>query len=139
MLETILTIIAWVAVAVFTIVFLFTLRSLYTILVFEKKNWPGPPDFDSKSTEYLMAKLKGTQYHPKPLFKGFVENVLGILGTLILLIAFIFVIIPQLSQVGIGKSIGFIIFLTLTILAGAFWIKPTLRSRRRFLEWLFKR
>jgi hypothetical protein len=143
MLETILTIVAWVAVAAFTLVFLLTIPSLYImfmeILVIKKTHWPGPPDYDPQSTEYRMAQLTGTQYHPKPLFKGFLENVLGILSTLVIMIVFIFVIIPQLSEVGTGQLIGSIFLQALTILAGAFWIKPTLRSRVRFINWLIRR
>jgi hypothetical protein len=143
MLETILTIIAWAAVAAFTIIFLLTLPSLYflfmEVLVIKKTRWPGPPDYDSQSTEYRMAQLMHTPYQPKPLFKGFLENVLGILGTIVILVVFIFVIIPQLNEVGTGKLIGFIILLSLTTLAGAFWIKPTLRSRARFMDWLIRR
>lgn len=143
MLETILTIIAWVTVAAFTLVFLLTLRSLIImsieLLVIKKTSWPGPPNYDSHSTEYRMAQLMGTHYHPKPLFKGFLENVLGIISALFIMLVFIIVIIPQLSEVGTGKLIGSIFFQALTIVAGAFWIKPTLRSRASFLEWFNNR
>lgn len=143
MLETILTIIAWVAIAAFAIIFIITLPSLYflfmEVLVIKKTRWPGPPDYDSQSTEYRMAQLMHTQYQPKPLFKGFLENVLGILGTIVIMVIYIFAIIPKIGEVGTGRMIGFIIFQGLVILAGAFWIKPTLRSRARFMNWLIRR
>jgi len=143
MLETILTIIAWVAVAAFAIIFLLTLPSFYflfmKVVVNKSASWPGPPDYDSQSTEYQKAHLLGTPYQPKPLFKGFLENVLGILGAIVLLIIFIFVLLPQISEVGTGRLIGIIFFQALTILAGAFWIKPTLRSRARLMDWFIRR
>lgn len=143
MLETILTIIAWVAVAAFAIIFLITLPWLFylfmKVVVHKTTSWPGPPDYDSQSTEYRTAKLLGTSYQPKPLFKGFLDNVIGILGTIVMLIIFIFVLIPQLSEVGTGRQIGIIIFLAITILVGAFWIKPTLRSRARLIDWFMSK
>jgi len=128
MLETILTVIAWIALGIYGLVFLSTLPALLRLLVALIRKWvtwPGPYITDPQemrggySTYNAMRK-------PKTLFPTFLSK-LGFFAVLIFLIlVFIFMYFPQLESFTTLRVVAFIILFAFFSLGGLLEVKPML-------------
>ena len=125
MLETILTVIAWIALGIYGLVFLSTLPALLRLLLAlarKRVSWPGPYITDPQTAYSSYNAMR----KPKTLFPTFLSK-LGYFAVLIFLIlVFIFMYFPQLESFTTLRVVAFIILFAFFSLGGLLEVKPML-------------
>ncbi|MGV8026224.1 MAG: hypothetical protein AB2L18_06695 [Anaerolineaceae bacterium] len=128
MLERILTIIAWIGLGAYALVFLSAIPVLVHLLfalIKRQVDWPGPYIYDPQDVRSSYSAYSAMQ-KPKTLFITFLSK-LGFFAALItLILVFIFVYFPQLETFTTFRVVVFVVLFVFFSFGGLLEVKPFL-------------
>jgi hypothetical protein len=128
MLEKILTIIAWIGLGAYALVFLSAIPVLVHLLfalIKRQVNWPGPYIYDPQDVRSSYSAYNAAR-KPKTLFITFLSKLGYFAAIIILILVFIFVYFPELDTFTTFRVVTFVILFAFFCFGGLLEVKPFL-------------
>lgn len=128
MLERILTIIAWIGLGAYTLVFLSAIPVLIRLLfalIKKQVDWPGPYIYDPQDARSSYSSYNAMR-KPKTLFSTFLSKLGYFAAIIILILVFIYVYFPQMETFTTFRVVVFIVLFAIFSFGGLLEVKPFL-------------